>query len=75
MSDMPLVSVVESEGVVVPVDVLEAIGLRVGDRVNVSLGHRELILRPAAATEGKRDIEEVSRDVFERRKDAYKRLA
>jgi antitoxin component of MazEF toxin-antitoxin module len=75
MSDMPLVSVVESEGVVVPMDVLEAIGLRVGDRVNVSLGHRELILRPAAPTDSKRDIEEITRDVFERRKDAYERLA
>jgi antitoxin component of MazEF toxin-antitoxin module len=75
MSDMPLVSVVESKGVVLPVDVLEAIGLRVGDRVNVSLGDRALILRPAAVTDSKRDIEQITRDVFDRRKDAYERLA
>jgi antitoxin component of MazEF toxin-antitoxin module len=75
MSDMPLVSVVESEGVIVPVDVLEAIGVRVGDRVNVSLGDRELILRPASTSDNKRDIEDITRDVFERRKDAYQRLA
>jgi len=75
MSDMPLVSIVESDGVVVPVDILESIGLRVGDRVNVSLGNRELILRPAAATDSERKIDEITRDVFQRRKDAYERLA
>ena len=75
MSDMPLVSVVESEGVVVPADVLATIGLRVGDRVNVSLGNHELILRPAAATDNERDIDKATREVFERRKDAYQRLA
>jgi antitoxin component of MazEF toxin-antitoxin module len=75
MSVERLVSVVESAGVIVPVEILEAIGLRVGDRVIVSLGDRELFLRPATAKNSERDIEANTRDVFERRKDAYERLA
>jgi len=74
MTELPIVSVVESGGIVVPIDALEAIGLRVGDEVNVSLGERELILRPAAGTR-RPIVEEVTREVLERRKEAYRRLA
>jgi antitoxin component of MazEF toxin-antitoxin module len=74
MSELPIVSVVGSSGVVLPMEVLEAIGLRVGDEVNVSLGDRELILRPAGGTR-RPAVEQAAREVLEHRKDAYRRLA
>jgi len=75
MPETPIISVVSSGGVIVPVDVLEAIGLRVGDEVNVTVGERQLILRPAGDSARQQQIEAITRDVFERRKDAYERLA
>jgi len=45
------------------------------DEVNVTVGERQLILRPAGDSARQQQIEAITRDVFERRKDAYERLA
>jgi antitoxin component of MazEF toxin-antitoxin module len=75
MSHMPILSTVGSEGVLVPVRALESIGLQIGDRVDVTLGDGQLVLRPAADATRQQRIDEITREVFDRRKSAYERLA
>jgi antitoxin component of MazEF toxin-antitoxin module len=61
--------------VVLPAELLESVGLRVGDVVDVTLGDRQLILRPGEDAARRALLEEITREVFERRRDAYRRLA
>ena len=64
------------EGVfVLPVAILESVGLHIGDVVDVSVGDRHLILRRADDAARAQRIEELTRAVFEERGDAYQRLA
>jgi antitoxin component of MazEF toxin-antitoxin module len=75
MAQSKIVSLGEAAAVVLPGEVLEAMGLRVGDVIDVTVGDRELILRPAAPEGSQSSIEEIVRELFERRGDAYRRLA
>ena len=74
MSQLPIVSVGESAGVILPAEVLQSLGLRVGDVLQATLGDHELILR-ASDDNPSEPIEEITRDVLEKRRDAYRRLA
>jgi AbrB family looped-hinge helix DNA binding protein len=75
MPQLPIISVGDSAALVLPASVLETIGLRVGDMLEVTVGDRQLILRPAEDTARRLRVEEVTREVLERRQDAYRRLA
>lgn len=75
MPQLPIVPVGDSAAVVLPPAVLDALGLKIGDVMDVTVGDRELILRPADDADRRRLIEEITRDVFEQRRDAYQRLA
>ena len=75
---MPQLTIVphgDSAAVILPASVLESVGLRVGDVVDVTLGDRQLILRSAEDASRREVLEKITREVFERRKDAYQRLA
>jgi antitoxin component of MazEF toxin-antitoxin module len=65
----------ESAAVVLSAALLESIGLNVGDVVDVTLGNRQLILRPVEDAVRLQKIKEVTQEVFERRVDAYQGLA
>jgi antitoxin component of MazEF toxin-antitoxin module len=75
---MPHLTIVphgDAAALVLPAGVLESVGLRIGDVVEVTLGDHQLILR-AAQDDSRRELfEEIKREVFERRRDAYQRLA
>lgn len=75
MSQMQIVSIIGFDGMNVPAKALEAIGLKIGDKVHVTLGDGQLILRPAANSSRQQQIDEITTDVFARRKSAYERLA
>jgi antitoxin component of MazEF toxin-antitoxin module len=75
MTELTIVPLGESAAVVLPAELLEAMGLRVGDVVEATLADRELILRPGADAGRRQVIEEITREMFERRADAYRRLA
>jgi antitoxin component of MazEF toxin-antitoxin module len=75
MPQIPIVALGDSAAVVLPASVLESLGLRVGDVVDVTVGDRQLILQPAANAERRRLIEAITEEVFEKRQDAYRRLA
>ena len=75
---MPQLTIVphgDSAAVILPTSVLESIGVRIGDVLEATLGERQLILRPVEDAARRQLIEEITRDVFERRRDAYQRLA
>ena len=75
MPQLTIVAHGDSAAVVLPVEVLESVGLRIGDVVDVTLGDRQLILRPAEDAVRRRLFEEITQEVFEQRRDAYERLA
>jgi len=75
---MPQLTIVphgDSAAVVLPASVLESIGLQVGDVLEATVRERELILRPVEDAARRRLLDEITRDVFEQRRDAYQRLA
>ena len=75
---MPQLTIVphgDSAAVVLPAAVLESIGLRIGDVMEVTLGDRQLILRPVEDAARRQLIAEITQEVFERRRDAYQQLA
>ncbi len=65
----------DSGAVVLPAALLDSMGLRVGDVVDVTLVDRQLILQPADDDARRRLVERITRDVLEERRDAYQRLA
>jgi antitoxin component of MazEF toxin-antitoxin module len=75
MTQLPIVPHGGSAAVVIPPDVLEAAGLRIGDTVNVTLRDRQLILQPSEDASRRQQIEEITGEVLEHRRDAYRRLA
>jgi antitoxin component of MazEF toxin-antitoxin module len=75
---MPQLTIVphgDSAAVILPAAVLESAGLHVGDVLEVTLGDRQLILRSAEDASRRELLETITREVFERRRDAYQRLA
>jgi antitoxin component of MazEF toxin-antitoxin module len=75
MPQLTIVAHGDTAAVVLPASVLEAIGLQVGDVVEATVGERELILRPVEDAARRRLLGEITQEVFERRRDAYQRLA
>jgi antitoxin component of MazEF toxin-antitoxin module len=75
MPQVPIVSLGDSAAVVLPTSVLESLGLRIGDSLDITVSDRQLILQSAADAERRRLIEAITQDVFEKRQGAYRRLA
>lgn len=75
MPQIPIIPHGDAAALVLPADLLESLGLRVGDAVDVVVGDGQLILRPAEDAERRRRVEAITAEVFEARRDAYQRLA
>ncbi len=74
---MPQLTIIphgSSAVVVLPAALLESIGLQVGDVQDASVDERQLILRPVEDAARQHLVEEITREMFERRRDAYQRL-
>ncbi len=56
-------------------EILEELGVNVGDEVDVSIVDRTLILRPLDEVERAKKIDAATSIVFERRRSAYEELA
>jgi antitoxin component of MazEF toxin-antitoxin module len=75
---MPQLTIVphgDAAALVIPAAVMESMGLRVGDVIEATVSERQLILRAAEDSDRRQVIEEITRDVFDERRDAYQRLA
>jgi antitoxin component of MazEF toxin-antitoxin module len=75
MSHERIIAVGESAALILPKDVLDKLGIAVGDEVELSLIDRTLIVQPLAEADRAQKLEEVIKTVFERRQSAYARLA
>jgi antitoxin component of MazEF toxin-antitoxin module len=75
MSRERIIAVGESAALILPKDVLDKLGIAVGDEVELSLIDRTLIVQPLAEADPAQKLEEVIKTVFERRQSAYARLA
>ena len=64
----------DSAAILLPQEVLDEMGVREGDEVDVSVSDHTLIMPPLSA-ERARKIEDAAKAVFERRSAAYKKLA
>lgn len=75
MTQLSIVPHGAAAAVVIPPDILEAAGLRIGDTVEVTLQDRQLILQPSEDAARRQQIEEITREVLEQRCEVYRRLA
>jgi antitoxin component of MazEF toxin-antitoxin module len=75
MSHERIIAVGESAALILPKDVLDKLGIAVGDEVELSLIDRTLIVQPLAEADRAQKLEEVIKTIFERRQSAYARLA
>jgi len=60
---------------VISQDILKQIGLGAGDKVELAISDRALIVRPLEEAERARKIAAAARDIFDRRREAYLKLA
>jgi antitoxin component of MazEF toxin-antitoxin module len=65
----------ESAALLLPQDVLDKLGIAIGDEVELSLVDRTLILQPLDEANRAQKLEAVTKTVFERRQSVYTRLA
>jgi antitoxin component of MazEF toxin-antitoxin module len=65
----------ESAALLLSQDVLDKLGIAIGDEVELSLVDRTLILQPLDEAYRAQKLEAVTKTVFERRQSAYTRLA
>jgi len=75
MAQLNIIPHGESAAVVLPMKVLESLGLSIGDTVDATLGDRQLILRPLNDAERRQKVAELTKEVLDRRANAYQRLA
>ena len=75
MIQITIVTHGDSAAVVLPRKMLESLGLGVGDTLNASVIDRQLILRPLDDEERRHLLTELTKEVLDRRGDAYQRLA
>ena len=75
MSELTIISHGESAAVVLPVAMLKAIGLHIGDVLEATVRDQQLILRPVDDVARRQLLQDITQEVFEQRQDAYQRLA
>ena len=75
MAHLTIVPHGDSAAVILPKNMLETLGLSIGDSVNATLGDRQLILRALDDDELRKLMANLTKEVLDRRSDAYQRLA
>ena len=65
----------EPAELVISQDILKQIGVGAGDKIEIAISERALIVRPLEEAERARKIAAATRDIFDRRRDAYLKLA
>lgn len=75
MSRRRIIASGDSPAILLPQEVLDEMGLGIGDEVDLTIVERDLVLRRVDEAERGRMIQESTDAVLERRKNAYERLA
>jgi antitoxin component of MazEF toxin-antitoxin module len=56
-------------------EILKQIGVGAGDKIEIAISGHAVVVRPLEEAERARKIAAVTRDIFDRRRDAYLELA
>jgi antitoxin component of MazEF toxin-antitoxin module len=56
-------------------EILRQIGVGAGDKIEIAISDRALVVRPLEEAERARKLAAATRDIFDRRRDAYLELA
>jgi AbrB family looped-hinge helix DNA binding protein len=75
MSRERITAVGESAAVVLPKEVLDKLGIAIGDEVELSLIDRTLVLQPLDEADRAEQLVAITQTVFARRQRAYTQLA
>jgi len=75
MSQQQIITVEGSAALPLSQDVLSALGIKVGDRVDLSLVGRQLLVQSLEDAKQRERLQAIVDDVFERRRSAYEQLA
>lgn len=75
MAQRRITAVGNSAALLLPPDVLQQLGLQVGDEVDLSIVEHKLIVRSLDEAERAQRINEVTQDVLQRRQAVYRELA
>lgn len=70
-----ITAVGESAALLLPKNILDKLGVAIGDEIEISLINRTLILQPLDEAERTENLSSVIKTVFERRQSVYTRLA
>ena len=62
-------------GLLLPAEFLRQIGLNIGDKLEVAVNDRSLVVRSAQETERAQLIADATREIFDQRREAYIELA
>ncbi len=75
MSRQQITAVGDSAALLLPQEILELMGVHVGDELDIEVVDRKLILRPLNEVEREQKFKSTTEAIFERRKSSYQRLA
>ena len=75
MSHNRVTTVGDSAALLISPEFLHALGINIGDEVDIALIDRTLIVRPLAEAERAQRIENITQSLFVRRKSVYEQLA
>jgi antitoxin component of MazEF toxin-antitoxin module len=75
MSNEQVFTLGEPAELVISQDILKQIGVGAGDKIEIAISDRALVVRPLEEAERERKIAAATRDIFDRRRDAYLKLA
>ena len=75
MNQSSIVPLGDSAAIVLTAEVLRELKLQVGDSVQLTLSHGNLIVSPAQEVERDTLVDQLSDTLLQRRADAYRRLA
>src|SRR5262245_11380657 len=75
MSNEQVLTLGDPAELVISQDILKQIGVGAGDKVEVAISDRAVIVRPLEEAERARKIAAATRDIFNRRREAYMKLA
>jgi antitoxin component of MazEF toxin-antitoxin module len=75
MSREQITLIGQSAAVFLPQEILEQMGVSIGDEVDLAVIDHTLILRSLSEVEREQKLEAVKKDIVERRRNAYERLA
>jgi len=75
MSNERVFTLGESAELVISPEIMKQIGVGAGDKIEIAVSDRALVVRSLDEAERARKIAAATRDIFDRRREAYLKLA